>query len=187
MAYALNKPTLVFYEKGVNISGFAPLVSEYVEFDHQSLAALMNDKPRLVHGICGEVFARRQAYEQLNSLEEQKQLGVVGIYPDRKEIFVDFWTFWDLEQDEIAMVTSTLAGFRKFVGEPGHELIENKIRSECKIRILFTYPDHRHFRAANENVSEESIRHQLSETLAQLQSLLQSSKSRRKSGGDLEA
>src|SRR6185503_9118115 len=101
MAYALNKPTLVFYEKGVNISGFAPLVSEYVEFDRQNRAALMNDKLRLVNGICDEVCARRQEYEQLNSLEEQKRLGVMGIYPDRKEAFVDFWPFWDFEQDEI--------------------------------------------------------------------------------------
>lgn len=187
MAYALNKPTLVFYEAGVSISGFAPMVSEYVGFDRQNLAALVNDKRRLVSSICAEVLVQRQEREQLNSLEEQKRLGVVGIYPDRKEAFAAFRDFWDLEKYGIALVTSTLEGFRKFAGGIGREMIEDKLRSGCNIRILFTHPDYLHFRAANENVEEESIRQQLFESLSQIEPLLRSGKTKRKSTGLLEA
>lgn len=112
---------------------------------------------------------------------------MVGIYPDRKEAFAAFRDFWDLEKYGIALVTSTLEGFRKFAGGIGREMIEDKLRSGCNIRILFTHPDYLHFRAANENVQEESIRHQLFESLSQIEPLLRSGKTKRKSTGLLEA
>jgi len=171
MAYGLGKPILVFYEEGVPTDGFAPMVSEYVKFRRSDLAALVNDKARLVSGVQAEVASNRQREKELSSFDEQRNLGVVGVYPDRKLAFVSFRDAWDHEEKDIDIVSSTFEGFRKFVGEPGHELLTTKLESGCGIRLLFTHPEFLRYRAENENVTEESIRNQLEESVAQLQAL----------------
>lgn len=172
MAYALEKPILVFYEDGIDPAGFAPMVSEYIQFKRNDLGKLIRDKDRLIKGITGEVNERWQKMAELMTLEEQKRLGMVGIYPDRKDAFSDFSSFWDSEKDEICIVSSTLEGFRKFVGDAGSELLESKIRNGCNIKILLTHKDYLGFRAKNENISESSIQSQLDETLKQINPLL---------------
>jgi nucleoside 2-deoxyribosyltransferase len=171
MAYALEKPVLVFCEDGVLTDGFAPMVSEYVKFKREDLSSLVNEKERLVKGISQEVLENRERDRDLFRFTKQRNLGVVGVYPDRKQAFTGFRDEWDREEQTIDIVSSTFEGFRKFVGEPGHELIAMKLESGCRIRLLCTHPDYLSFRAEYENVTEQSIEHQLHETISQLQAL----------------
>ncbi len=171
MAFALDKPILVFYEEGVATDGFAPMVTEYVSFRRQDMASIINDKTRLINGIQGAVAENRLKQRELNAFAEQRNLGVVGVYPDRKDAFLHFRDPWDNEQDRIHIVASTLEGFRKFVGDAGHELLETKLANRCKVDVLLTHPDFLKFRAENENVQESWIRGQLQQTLDQLKSL----------------
>lgn len=171
MAFSLEKPILVFYEEGVPTDGFAPMVSEYVKFNRNSLENLINDKNRLVSGIIGAVQASRLRQEELDAFSEQRNLGVVGIYPDRKDGFTNFLEPWNNEKSSIHIVSSTLEGFRKFVGVAGHELLEKKINDGCKVDILVTDPEYLKLRAKNENVQEAWIRDQFQQTVEQLSAL----------------
>jgi len=174
MAYALGKPILVFYEASVPTDGFAPMVSEYVTFDPKRLSVLIKDKERLIQGIQGAVAQGRVHQQEMNAFAEQRNLGVVGVYPDRKDAFLHFREHWDAERESIHIVASTLEGFLKFAGDPGHELIEDRIRNGCAVQVLLTHPAFLKFRARNENVKESWIRDQLSQTLDQLRSLADS-------------
>jgi nucleoside 2-deoxyribosyltransferase len=171
MAFALDKPILVFCEDGVSIGGFAPMVSEYVSFKRHNLAEVVNDKERLVTGIQGAVAKNRKQRQELTAFAEQRNLGVVGVYPDRKDAFLHFRDPWNSEQDRIHIVASTLEGFRKFVGDAGHELLETKLKQGCRVDVLLTHPDFLKFRAENENVQESWIRDQLQQTIDQLKTL----------------
>jgi hypothetical protein len=171
MAYALEKPILVFYEEGMSTEGFVPMVSEYVKFKRDSLADLVNDKPRLIHGIQEVVAINHKHQQEQEALTEQRNLGVIGVYPDRKDTFTNFREFWDKEKESIHIVASTLEGFRKFVGDAGQELIEEKLRRGCNIQILMTDPDYLKFRAISENVKESGIRDQFYQTIDQLKSI----------------
>lgn len=147
MAYALKKPILVFYESGVTVDGFAPMVTEYVNFDRTNLAALINEKDRLVKGIRTAVAEGRRREDELMAFSEQKNLGVMGVYSDRKEAFLNFREHWDSEKDLINIVALTLEGLRRFVGDPGHELLETKLKNGCKFQVLLTHPEHLRHRA----------------------------------------
>jgi len=186
MAYAMDKPILVFYEEGVSTTGFASLVSEYVQFSPSQLARLANDKTRLINGIKAEVSSRWRQQEETITVEEQKRLGVVGIYPDRKAAFDDFRDYWLCENKNLYIVSSTLEGFRKFVGDSGPELVHSKLREGCNVKILLTHRDFLGFRARNEGVPERSIHNELDDTLRQLKPLMSDRSQSSNRRGDLQ-
>ncbi len=171
MAYGLAKPILVFYEEGVPTDGFAPMVSEYVEFKKNALAELIRDKPRLVKGIAAVVEKQRSQEQEAIHIAEQQQLGVIGVFRNRLEAFTSFRSQWDKEPKRIDIVASTMEGFRNFSGDAGHELLERRLESGCTVQLLLTDPEFLHFRAENENVRVQSIQDDLVETEHQLRQL----------------
>jgi nucleoside 2-deoxyribosyltransferase len=178
MAYALGKPILPFFEEGINSEGFAPLVGEYITFNQENLAELIKDSDRIIKGIKIAVVEQRDRYRQhaaqLMALEDQKHLGIIGVYPNRNEAFSDFREFWNREENEICIVGSTLEGFRIFAGDEGIELIDEKINEKCQIKVLLTHIDYLGLRAKNEKKTEELLEAQLKQTLVQLNELLPS-------------
>jgi nucleoside 2-deoxyribosyltransferase len=182
MAYALGKPILPFFEEGIDREGFVPMIGEFIEFSRQDLAQLVADTSRVVNGIKRRVADRRRKAEaeqkqhtaQLMLLEDQKHLGIIGVYPNRNEAFSDFREFWNRETDEICIVGSTLEGFRIFAGDEGIELIDEKINEKCQIKVLLTHIDYLGLRAKNEKKTEEFLEVQLRQTLVQLSELLPS-------------
>jgi hypothetical protein len=161
MAHALGKPIAAICRKGVEVGGILLHSCAHVIFEnlHDCAAKIPDLKAELLSKLRSS-FLVPGGPEAL--LESATRLGVLGVHPSRATAFHGFLRFWEQARD-VAIVSSTLEGFRKGLGIDPRELLGEKLQSnpEATIRILLTHPDFISYRERQEGIEEGSIKDEL--------------------------
>ena len=157
IAYALGKPIAAICKAGVEFRGILPDLCTWISYN--DLRDCIPEIPRLKQELLNKLSS---AYlipgGPENLLVSATAFGMLGVYPSRATGFHQFMRFWDREKD-IAIVASTLEGFRKGIGLDPSELLGDKLRDQrdSRIRILLTHPDLVSNREQQEKIRKDSI------------------------------
>lgn len=158
-ALALGKPVAAIIREGVQLGGILRYLCTSITYVtlEDCLARIPSLKDNLIAKLTSGFSIRGGPQGFLASADE---LGLLGVYHSRAAAFQDFFRFWKQGTD-IAIVASTLEGFRKGLGLDPRELLGEKLRSRARIRILLTHPDFISYREQQEGTAKGSIKKEL--------------------------
>lgn len=168
MAYALGKPTAAIKARAVKLDGIQQYLSTWLTFS--TLADCARQISGLKQTLLNELSSRFLIPGGPDTLlSDLTRLGILGCYPDRASAFRQFLRFWD-DETEIAIVGSTLEGFRKCLGVDPRKLLARKLRSNPRttVRVLLTHPDFVTYRETQEAAPPGIIASELRQTDAEL-------------------
>jgi len=164
IAFGLGKPIFAIYEESIDVKGIQPYLSTFIKYPSGKTEKIAKE----IDSLKNEALNQKTLFEiqgsQQDLVDNVRQNGVLGIYPDRSTAFRKFKSVWDRE-NQIFIVGSSIEGFKRGIGSDAKELFSEKLKNkDSKIKILLTHNSFAKYREKQESEKVGYIGYQIKRT-----------------------